>query len=136
MTTFQLALRRARLLQRQKQFSSRVRLRSAQGMLYYLGELIAAQNYSTRLYEPMTVVGTPAGRTLAPLFEVRRGVAVGAAVQITYNGESFYIPKPDIGAVNEARSMQVLDFVSQVIAEQTAEGDLPKTNTIGMVSIP
>jgi hypothetical protein len=136
MTTFQIVLRTARLLRRQALLNSRVRLRSAQGMLYYLGELIAAQNYSIRPYEPLTVVGTPAGRILAPLFVVRRGVVGPSAVQVLYNGELFSIPRPDVGAVNEARSLQVLDFVSQVIAEQTAAGDLPKVNTFGIVSIP
>jgi hypothetical protein len=70
-----------------------------------------------------------------PLFVVRAGVpATGeAAVRVNYNGMPFYIPRPALGSEDEARSMQVLDFVSQVIAAQTTAGDLPKANTVGIV---
>jgi hypothetical protein len=106
------------------------------GILYYLGELIAAQNYSAKPYEPTVLVGTSEGLRTVPLFVVRRGVAVPgeAAVHVYHRGEPFFIPRPELGTVDEARSMQVLDFVSQVISAQTTSDDIPKINTIGLVA--
>jgi hypothetical protein len=50
-----------------------------------------------------------------------------------YNGESFYIPKPAFGAIDEARSLQVLDLVSQIITMATAKDALPKSSTVTLV---
>jgi hypothetical protein len=135
MTTFQIFVRSLRVLNIERGVVP-FKVRSAQGMLYYLGELIAAQNYSIKPYMPMTLVGTDEGRMLVPFFVVRRGIAAPgeAAVHVYYRGEPFYIPRPELGTVDEARSLQVLDFVSQVITAQTTAGDIPKVNTIGIVS--
>jgi hypothetical protein len=137
MKKFQILLRIIRL----QRFSSekilpRADTRSPQDILYYLGELIAAQNYSTHPYCPMLYVGTPDGRRrLVPLFIVRRGGPVPgpAAVRVFYNGEMFYIPLPALGSLDEARSLQVLDFVSQVIAAVTISKDIPKSSTATLV---
>jgi hypothetical protein len=48
---------------------------------------------------------------------------------VNYDGEEFYIPKPAFGAIEEARSLQVLDLVSTAIALQTTKDQLPKSNT-------
>jgi len=89
------------------------------GLLYYLGELVAAQNYSERPYLPRILVGTStAGNIVVPLFVVRKGVppAGKAAVQVVDDqDEPFYVPPPEFGTPDEARSMQVLDFTSQII---------------------
>ena len=55
MNTYQRFVRKVRLLEMKLVPS---KLRSIQGMLYYLGELIAAQNYSVHPYKPMVYVGT------------------------------------------------------------------------------
>jgi hypothetical protein len=110
---------------------------TALGMLYYLGELIAAQNYSVRPYIPRVLIGTPSdGFRLVPLFVVRRGIAVPgeAAVHVYHRGEPFFIPRPELGSVDEARSLQVLDFVSQVISAQITDDNIPKVSTIGLVA--
>jgi hypothetical protein len=138
MAKFQIFLRMIRLL-RIKPFQTpylQYTTRSAQGMLYFLGELIAAQNYSTRPYTPTILIGTAEGRLPVPLFVVLRGLAAPgqAAVRVNYRGDTFFIPQPELGTATEARSLQVLDIVMQVIALQTTEGDLPKTNTIGLIA--
>lgn len=138
MVKFQSFIRKQRLLHIHHKFTFRPR--SAQGILYYLGELIAAQNYSTKLYTPEILVGapeTPEGRKLVPLFVVHRGAPVlgEAAVRVFYQGDAFYIPRPELGTSEEARSLQVLDFVSQVITAQTTSTDLPKSGTIGLVTL-
>ena len=132
MTKFQIFLRRMRLLHIPAFGRFGFVPRSAQGMLYYLGELTAAQNYSVKPYIPTTYVTTPEGRRSVALFVVRRGAAPPgeAAVRVYYSGEQFYIPRPELGTVDEARSLQVLDFVSQVISAQTTADDVPKVSTI------
>jgi hypothetical protein len=132
MTPFQVFERELRLLNMELPFKTK----TGQGILYYLGELIAAQNYSTHPFMPEIFVEAPDGRRHAvPLFEVKQGIpAPGeAAVAVSHNGESFYIPKPAFGAVDEARSLQVLDLVSQVITAATAKDALPKSSTVTLV---
>jgi hypothetical protein len=133
MNEFQTFARKLRLLNMSLPF----RIRSVQGMLYFLGELIAAQNYSAQPYFPTIYVDAPDGhRRLVPLFVVRRRPpAPGeAAVTVIYQNETFYIPRPEIGAIDEARSLQVLDLVSQAMAAATSKGDLPKSSTVTLVT--
>jgi hypothetical protein len=132
MTTFQTFERQLRLLKLQLPFTPR----TGQGILYYLGELIAAQNYSAYPFVPELFISAPNGeRRTVPLFEVRRGVPArgGATVAVSYNGDDFYVPKPDFGAIDEARSLQVLDLVSQIITAATSKDALPKTSTVTLV---
>ena len=141
MAKFQTFLRMSRLLRiralKRQHFFDYVP-HTALGMLYYLGELVAAQNYSERPYLPRVLVGTSTvGDIVVPLFVVRRGLpAPGeSVVRVNYNGEIFYIPQPDLGAADEARSLQVLDFVSQVISAQTIDKDIPKISTISTIGL-
>lgn len=102
-----------------------VTLRTRVGLLYYLGELVAAQNYSEPHFEPSITVGTSRGYRNVPLFKVKRGTleAAGAAVTASYNGEAFYIPRSAFGSPDEARSLQVLDLVSQVVVLRYPKGE-------------
>ncbi len=131
MTRFQAFERKLRFLNMALPFTTR----SGQGVLYYLGELIAAQNYSTHEFTPKIFVLVEGRHTTVPLFEVRRGVPGPgeAAVAVVYGGESFYIPKPAFGSVDEARSLQVLDLVTQIITEATGKETLPKNSTVTLV---
>jgi hypothetical protein len=132
MNKFQALLRTLRLLDVK---ATPGRPRSPEGMLYYLGELIAAQNYSPQPYTPMTYVDVDGKRRLVKLFVVERGVSAAAAVQVTFNGESFYIPRPQLGTAEEERSLQVLDLVSSAIVMATSKDSLPKTNSISLVAV-
>jgi hypothetical protein len=134
MTTFQVFERQLRLLNLNLPFTAR----TGQGVLYYLGELIAAQNYSPYPFMPEFFTATADGqRHTVPVFEVRRGIPVPseAAVIVSYNGESFYIPKPAFGTIEEARSLQVLDLVSQIITRATSKNALPKSSTVTLVPV-
>jgi hypothetical protein len=134
MTTFQVFERQLRLLNLDLPFTAR----TGQGVLYYLGELIAAQNYSPYPFMPEFFTATADGqRHTVPVFEVRRGIPVPgeAAVIVSYNGESFYIPKPAFGTIEEARSLQVLDLVSQIITRATSKNALPKSSTVTLVPV-
>jgi hypothetical protein len=132
MNRFQALLRTQRLLGSKR---SLARPRSPEGMLYYLGELIAAQNYSPEPYTPMTYVEAGGKRRLVKLFVVERCVSATAAVQVTFTGESFCIPRPQLGTVEEERSLQVLDLVSSAIVMATSKDSLPKTNSISLLSV-
>lgn len=132
MNRFQYALRMFRLLDIEKFPGKR---RSPEGILYYLGELIAAQNYSPQPYTPTTLIETGGSRHLVNLFVVQRGVSATAAVQVSFNGESFYIPQPQLGSFEEERSLQVLDLVSQAIVMATSKDNLPKTNSVSLVAV-
>ena len=114
--------------------------RPAQQMIAYLGELIAAQNYIEEPFTPFLIVGesTPRGGyefVEVPLFEVRRGIASGAAaVSVVHEGEVFHILRPDFGSQLEARSLQTLDLVLQTLRAATTRENLPKVQTLGIVA--
>jgi hypothetical protein len=112
--------------------------RTPEGMLYWLGELIAAQNYSVDPYLPQTFANThtPLGYKLVPLFEVRRGPPLlPPALAVAYHGEIFYIPRPDFGAIDEARSLEVLDLVWYAITLNTGKDFLPKSSTVTVANV-
>jgi len=132
MNRFQTFVRQLRLLNLNLPYIPR----TAEGMLYWLGELIAAQNYSVHPYVPEIYMETPDGhRRLVPLFVVRRGPpVVPPAVVVFYQGEVFYIPRPELGTIEEARSLEVLDIVWWAMVSATTKGDLPKSTTVTLVN--
>jgi hypothetical protein len=132
MNKFQYALRMYRL-QGQEEFPGKPR--SPEGIVYYLGELIAAQNYSSERYIPETFVASGGRRRLVKLFVVERGASANAAVQVYFNGEGYYIPRPQLGSVDEERSLQVLDLVSQAITMATSKKVLPQTNSVSLIAV-
>jgi hypothetical protein len=137
MAKFQIFIRMSRLLRIDIFRRFEIVPHTSLGMLYYLGELIAAQNYSESPYMPRVLFGTStAGDILVPLFVVRHGLHPPgvSAVHVSYHGEIFYIPQPNLGAADEARSLQVLDFVSQVISAQTLDKNIPRINAITTVN--
>ena len=102
-------------------------LRSPQEMIAYLGALVAAQNYNPlgQGFEPRINVNKQ--YSAVELFNVKRGLSANAAVSITDDqGESFYIPKPSYGSIDEDRSMLVVSLLAQIIALQTVAGELPQ----------
>ncbi|QOZ51552.1 hypothetical protein XH90_09280 [Bradyrhizobium sp. CCBAU 53338] len=135
MNRFQTVLRTLRLVNAPLPPHTR---RTLEGLFYYLGELIAAQNYSAQPYVPEVLMEGPDGihRTIR-LFVVERGnPGPGiAAVHVNLNGEDFFIPKPRVGAIDEERSMQVLDLVSIALTMVTTKDSLPKANTLSLIAV-
>ena len=116
-----------------------VTYRSALQMIAYLGELIAAQNFGDTPFTPMMFYGhstEPIGFEFVPvpIFVVRRGVGIKAAVSVSHEGESYYIPQPDFGSREEARSLQTLYLVLQTVRAATHRRDLPKIPSFGIVT--
>lgn len=134
MTRFQLLTRSMRLLNYR---GGKREFRSAEGILYYLGELIAAQLYSSQPYMPMAMLEAPDQRHYRMrLFVVERGApgAPTAAVQVNFNGEDFYIPRPQLGDLREDRSLEVLDMATTAITLVTNPGNLPKSSNVNLVA--
>lgn len=109
--------------------------RSPEGILYYLGEIIRAEaeNGYVPMIEvcklsppvPLFVVNTGGGKERYPI------------VSVDYQGTTYSIPgSPAAGPGNSCaadRSMHVLTFVSQLIAEQKAGMNVPVTGAVTAV---
>ncbi|MFH0298525.1 hypothetical protein AAFX91_15015 [Bradyrhizobium sp. 31Argb] len=115
--------------------------RSALDMIGFLGELIAAENYISAPFIPRVMIGAPVGSHFefvdVPLFEVRVGApTVPVSVLVVHEGVAYYIPRPDFGSANEARSMQTLDLVLQTVQAATKREDVPKSSpTVGVIPV-
>jgi hypothetical protein len=134
MARFQILVRSLRLLDYKVH---RRENRSAEGILYYLGELIAAQLYSSQPYMPRVMLQASDGRHhLMRMFVVERG-SLGppaAAVRISFNGEDFFIPRPQLGDIEEDRSLEVLDMAATAIVLATNKDILPKSNNVNLIN--
>lgn len=96
--------------------SASIKLRSPQGVLYYLGELARIQLYEDDLKDGRyAAVPVIRGK---PLFLVQRVIGKGAGMDVTvkHQGVSYGIPKG-----TSSRSMSALSLVSQLILLQPAE---------------
>ena len=109
-------------------------IRSPQSMIYYLGDLIAAQHPPAGKSAFIPKVVTGIAYKPANLFHVRKGAIGNAAVTVLDDeNERYGIPRPNYGADDEDRSLQVLALINQVIAIQTRREDIPSTSTISLV---
>jgi len=111
-------------------------LRSAHQMIQYLGQLVSAQLFAEQSFTPTILIGGLRDYVSVPLFEVRSDPLglISAAVRVEHEGRIYYIPKPDYGQRTEARSLQVLALINQVIAFQTNRKDLPTSQTLQLVA--
>ena len=113
-----------------------LRLRSPQGMIFFLGELIAAQTRLTegKKYTPQVIIGQ--AHTPVDLFKVstEASVARTAAVSVTHEGIRYSIPQPELVAEKpESRSLQTLALVKQVIGQQKSREDLPSASAVTII---
>ncbi len=134
MTRYQILVRSMRLLEYR---GGKRAYRSGEGILYYLGELIAAQLYSSQPYMPMVMLeASDQQYYLMRLFVVERGSPGPplAAVQVNFNGEDFFIPRPQLGDLREDRSLQLLDMATTAIVLATNPKSLPKSNNVNLVT--
>jgi hypothetical protein len=113
----------------------RIFLRSPEGILYYLGEILRAE--VDKGYVPMIEVCE--SRPPVPLFVVNKSSDKDnlPVVSVDYEGSKYSIPgnlatDPADGCSGD-RSMQVLTFVSQLIAGQKAGMNVPVTGAVTAV---
>ena len=113
----------------------RIFLRSPEGVLYYLGEILRAE--AEKGYVPLIEVC--GSRPPVPLFVVNQstGNASNSVVSVDYEGSNYSIPG-DLTSGSDSsctgdRSMHVLTFVSLLIAEQKAGMNVPVTGAVTAV---
>src|SRR6185369_6145969 len=112
----------------------RIFLRSPEGILYYLGEILRSE--VEKGYVPTIKVCE--SRPPVPLFVVNKSSENdNSVVTVDYEGSKYSIPgnpanDPDNGCSGD-RSMQVLTFVSQLIAGQKAGMNVPVTGAVTAV---
>ncbi len=116
-----------------------VRLRSPQSMIFYLGELVAAQTLGENRYTPTILIGRGRDRWAhVNLFEVVRGGAPGrsALSVVDEDGERYSLVRPEHGATDEARSLQTLALINQIFGQIIKRKDLPVSANIPVVVTP
>lgn len=110
-------------------------LRSPEGILYYLGEVLRAE--VEKGYVPM--IEACASRPYVPLFEVNKSISNNnsSVVTVNYEGNNYSIPRNSATESDNTcsgdRSMHVLTFVSILIAEQKAGMNVPVTGAVTAV---
>lgn len=103
-------------------------LRSPEAMLYYLGEVVRADHNSDgKLQVRIRLRGKRSDEQPEPLFVARKLGAGASYVSVTYDGQTYVIPK------SSARSMQVLSLLTILIALQREATELPRTTTVNVV---
>ncbi len=112
--------------------------RSPHAMLYYLGEIVRAENRTENPYIPMIDVShNRSGVLPARLFYARKATDedVTPCVSVDYEGTRYVIPgdpDPDEGYCTD-RSMQVLSLVSQLIGLQKTSEEAPATGVVSVI---
>lgn len=98
-------------------------LRSVDGLIYFLGEYIRAQQAPYRLAID--------GRTV-PLLTVTKQRPARVFVSTEYKGQRYYVPASDEGQLDEAsgRSAQVFALVEQLLNLHKNAKDRPTTQTV------
>jgi hypothetical protein len=111
----------------------RISLRSPEGVLYYLGEILRAE--TEKGFVPMIEVCS--AKPHVPLFVVSKSAGDSSSViSVDYDGSTYSIPRSPSGADSSCtgdRSMHVLTFISLLIAEQKAGMNVPVTGAVTAV---
>lgn len=108
--------------------------RSAQGIIYYLGELSRVQNssWSTKTFDRPLRIALPDGSP-AILFQMLNSEPdVAPAVSVEYGGQTFWVPKFKGGAPGQTqdRSVMTLSLLMLVLGLQDKGTDAPSVNNV------
>ncbi|HVZ36095.1 MAG TPA: hypothetical protein VG963_26890, partial [Polyangiaceae bacterium] len=99
-------------------------MRSAKGMIEFLGQLTALQNYAPEKYVPETLVGS----NRVALFRVERGEASAKGAILTVRDpqdEIFSVPSPQLGSPTRDQSLVTLSVVSDMLNLSTRRSAFP-----------
>lgn len=107
-------------------FSLRVYMRSADSLVYHLGELARAQLKEPGAWTPEVCETCRRDDEWEPFFKVLRGG--DGAVAVRYRGETFRLPHPDDPDVG--RTYQTMTLVQEVFSLSISAEDLPGTDVI------
>lgn len=114
---------------------ARPRFRSALGIIYFLGEYAReAQRDGLRNVYGLPFIDDDCGNgnSKRPLIDIRSGAGAGY-VDADFRGSRYYVPDVDDGDCayfDQARSMQVIALVQQVLNLQKSADDLPASVTV------
>jgi len=121
-------------LRTDSQSESRVYLRSPEAILYYLGEILRAEDPHMAMIDVGRDDGLPCP---ARLFYSRKATKKEAApcVAVEYEGVEYVIPgRPDSDDERfEDRSMHVLSLVSQLVGLQKESEQVPVTGVVNVI---
>jgi len=98
-----------------------IRTHSTEGVIYYLGEIARHQ---------LGLVPTANGNWDPNIFHLREGAGGPGAITATYEGRDYHINVDPTGA---DRSSQVLDLVTELLAQNNSAKDLPQPSVIPIV---
>jgi hypothetical protein len=95
-----------------------IRTHSTEGIIYYLGEL-------TRLR--LGLVPPKTGNWDPNIFHLREGAGGPGAISASFRGRDYHI---DVDPTGADRSSQVLDLVTELLAQNNSAKDLPQPSVI------
>jgi hypothetical protein len=95
-----------------------IRTHSTEGVIYYLGEIVRRQ---------LHLIPPPSGDWDPGIFHLREGDGGVGAITASYEGKAYHI---DVDPTGADRSSQVLDLVSELLAQNNSAKDLPAPNII------
>jgi hypothetical protein len=107
-----------------------ITFRSPERMVRFMGEIIAAQNYSSRPFIPQSLDLTTG--TKFNMLRVVRGMPPPGAAAVSVrdpDGEIFYVPKPNYGAQDRDRSLEMLSLVGDVVNSAISKNSFPQVTT-------
>jgi hypothetical protein len=92
--------------------------RSTEGVIYYLGEIARCQ---------LGLIGAGAPCSGSSIFHLQEGLGGDDAIGVAYEGRSYHIAVDPTGG---DRSSQVLDLVTELLAQNNSAKDLPAPSVI------
>jgi hypothetical protein len=98
-----------------------IRTHSTEGIIYYLGELTRLQ---LGLVPPRTGDWDP------NIFHLREGAGGAGTITASFEGRDYHI---DVDPTGADRSSQVLDLVTELLAQNNSAKDLPQPSVIPIV---
>jgi hypothetical protein len=113
----------------------KIQLRSPERMVRFLGDLIAAQAYGSKRFDPILI--DPIREEEYFLLQVKRGVPPpGAAVVsvVAPDGETIYVPRRDPDAPKKDISLETLAIVSDILNGAVSKKAYPPVTTLTVTS--
>jgi len=115
--------------------SAAIHLRSVQGIIYYLGEVVRTYENSEGKAEVATSISREAGcpNNEMPLFRLAKagGTTSAAQMAVDYRGETYEIPAENCAA---GRTTQVMSLITQLLALKKKGEALPSPRSIPVIA--
>ena len=107
------------------EISATITLRSAQGLIFYLGELARPQ-----LWHDAPPISTTIDHKQQELFVIEKGPAEGTAISVEHGGTVYAIPEGVAGG----RSLQMIALARQLFSLNLSAEATPTTQTIRFIN--